>query len=582
MKKQRNPDLKTLPKLQAKNKTFNKEFFVFDTETTPFELNDTVSFRFGVVYGWNYVKVLYSIEEFHTEFLQEKYRNKKVFAHNAEFDLNVLYGNIYELDKKAVFNGKFISATNGNCFFCDSMNIFRTSVKKIGELLELHKLDTNVVLENTGDTISEAEIKYCIRDCEIVYNALLYIFEKSGSLKITSPGLSLDFFRRKFQLFNIDYNFELSNYFLNSYFGGRTEAFKIGKTEAVVFDANSMYPFAMLNAVFPNPKYLREVSNLSVSLFTNKYLNNYEGCAKIKVNHKPHFVGFLPIKLNNKLLFPVGVFEGIWNFNEIRYALECEIIEIMEVYTVVFAERLVTPFAGYVSELYNERKEAKGLEKETLKLFLNSLYGKFAQQIKSEFIYIKNQFDPEQFKLIESYEIKGELIKIKPFNSERSDLFIEIKSNRGEHLYNSIPVFSSYITSYARVHLLKSIIKYIDYKPVYCDTDSIFFEIEPPINDSSELGEWKKENKIVTEIRGLKNYSYISENLTKDKIKGVPGKATKIDNKNFEYNSLIKTKEALVRNIKPNTYVKRKKTLTGKYDKRQVFENGETLPITLP
>jgi hypothetical protein len=58
----------------------------------------------------------------------------------------------------------------------------------------------------------------------------------------------------------------------------------------------------------------------------------------------------------------------------------------------------------------------------------------------------------------------------------------------------------------------------INYKPIYCDTDSIFFEIEPQILDSNELGEWKRENKLVTKIRGLKNYDYIYADNEKSKI----------------------------------------------------------------
>ena len=67
------------------------------------------AFIFGVVYGYEYTKVIYSVKEFQDEFKQKRYSKKKVFAHNAEYDLNVLYDNIYELDKKAIFNGKFIS-----------------------------------------------------------------------------------------------------------------------------------------------------------------------------------------------------------------------------------------------------------------------------------------------------------------------------------------------------------------------------------------------------------------------------------------------------------------------------------------
>lgn len=40
-----------------------QEFYVFDTETTKLEPIPE-NFVFGVIYGWNYRKVIYSVEDF--------------------------------------------------------------------------------------------------------------------------------------------------------------------------------------------------------------------------------------------------------------------------------------------------------------------------------------------------------------------------------------------------------------------------------------------------------------------------------------------------------------------------------------
>ena len=63
------------------------------------------------------------------------------------------------------------------------------------------------------------------------------------------------------------------------------------------------------------------------------------------------------------------------------------------------------------------------------------------------------------------------------------------------------------------------------------------------------------------------------------KVRGVAhtGNITSI----YLYYNLLKTKEALRRNMKPGTYIKREKTLKGKYDKRNVKEDGNTEPIEL-
>ena len=43
---------------------------------------------------------------------------------------------LYDMDPEAIFNGKFIRASNGNA---DSLNILGASVKKIGEMMDKEK-----------------------------------------------------------------------------------------------------------------------------------------------------------------------------------------------------------------------------------------------------------------------------------------------------------------------------------------------------------------------------------------------------------------------------------------------------------
>ena len=53
--------MRTLRKLKPKERFFEHDFFVFDTETTPFKLNETCKLIFGVVYGYGYKKLLYTV-----------------------------------------------------------------------------------------------------------------------------------------------------------------------------------------------------------------------------------------------------------------------------------------------------------------------------------------------------------------------------------------------------------------------------------------------------------------------------------------------------------------------------------------
>lgn len=595
---------KVLHRLRSSNKII-KDFYVFDTETRIYNKDGSKfkytlrgrpeNFAFGCIYGYNFSKVIYSLDEFKNEFKKERYKNKYVFAHNAEYDLNVIYGNIYSLDRNAIFNGKFICATNTYCKFGDSFNIYHYGVEKIGQFLGKPKTMT---YNTWKKEISKKDIQGCIRDCEIIYDALLEIFNEVGSIKITQAALSMTFFRRHFLKYNIEHN-EFTKDYHNSYYGGRNEAFKIGNTHALVYDINSSYPFAMVNCKFPNPKYNRKLLNVTPKDFIN-YLNKFEGCAKIKVNHYEEWLGFLPFKKEGKLLFPVGVFEGWFNFNEIRFALEHNVIDILEVKEMVYSPPMVTPFKEYIDTLFLRRiKSDSALEVEFLKIFMNSLYGKFAQRIDEQWIYLDSMI--KDYHIIKEHQDAKTFIKILPFNEEREDCFLVVKASKTMNITYSIPSFASYITSFGRIHLLKQMIALKDYKPVYCDTDSIFVEIEPPINDEHHLGGWKRENKIVTKIKGLKNYLYITDDELKRRLKGVPKKGKQkfvskllkeIKGKKqfipvpstsevYEYETLVKTREALRRGLEPGINMKRTKVISNKYEKRVVLENGETKPIKL-
>jgi DNA polymerase III epsilon subunit-like protein len=111
----------TKPKINIDD--IKDKFFVFDTETTSLEPQPK-NFVFGVIYGWNFYKVIKSVEDFKREFELTKYNKKYIFAHNAEFDLLTIFGNIImNIDAGAVFNGKFIMAKYNGITFADSMNI---------------------------------------------------------------------------------------------------------------------------------------------------------------------------------------------------------------------------------------------------------------------------------------------------------------------------------------------------------------------------------------------------------------------------------------------------------------------------
>lgn len=584
-----------------------KDFYVFDTETGTLNKDGSIqwrlhgrpeSFRFGVIYGYNYTRIIYSREEFLDAFKEKRFKNKKVFAHNLEYDLNVLTGNLWVAFPDAIFNGKLICCSNGNCMFADSSNIFgKIKLADVGKMLGIKKPDLGDENMFSPNGITAAEINRCITDCEITYEGLIQIFTAAGDIRITQASLSMTYYRRFHQPHNLEYN-ENTPFFFDSYYGGRTEAFKLGPTNASVIDVNSMYPYAMKTVVFPNPKFLKIEHGKSwarnpkklLKYFINQILPNYEGLIYCRVNHQKTSFGFLPYKHTDKtgarkLVFPVGRFDGCWNFPEIRFALEKGAIEIEEIDRIIYAERMASPFQSYVDTLYNERfKTDNAFEIYRIKIFMNSLYGKFAQRIQAETVYIQDM--DKQYEVIRSAQEAGTFLELKPFSISRNDALLVLKS-KGFKVAHSIPSFASYVTSFCRVLLLKKILELEPKRVVYCDTDSIFFEVNNGVTSETQLGGWKLEHKIVTEINGLKNYRYeytdpaTGKLVKKRRLKGVPEKADLIAPNTYAYENLIKTKESLRRQLDPGVLIKRVKHIKGTYDKRTVLENGETKPLEL-
>jgi len=558
-------------------------FYVFDTETTCLEPMPK-NFVFGVIYGFNYTKVIYNVEDFRKEFEKDRYRNKMIFAHNAEFDLLTIFGNILtEIDNQAIFNNKFISAKYKNVTFADSMNIYPSSVANIGETLGIEKLENKKVKDAglTKENMTNEDIKYCKRDCKIIFLALQKMFESIGTIKLTVSSLSMYLFRNKYLPTDITFS-EIVDEFYSSYYGGRTEAFKIGKVNAKVFDINSMYPYVMTNCSFPDIRRLRKELNIDVK-YLYYMLGIYEGMAKVKVKHKQTYFGFLPVRMklngNEKLLFPVGEFETVVNFNELRFALQHDVIEILSVEYIVYGNPVDSPFIDFINDTYKKRQQTENaLERTIYKLLMNALYGRFAMRMKMTTKY----YEDIPFQIIKELQDDDKFYELSIFNQDREDCYLITENEQIKNSFFSIPVYSSYITSEARILLLKNLLDNEKNDVVYCDTDSIFINGNFQGNISDDLGAFKLEKKNITSISGLKNYTYINGNGKETTvIKGISRNSIKISERKYSIKKYYKTKSALRQNKEAGSSFIQTKELKHKYDKRIVLNDGDTKPITL-
>lgn len=583
----------------------SKEFYVFDVETAiaPKDGNGDIEYilsarpehlLFGCIVGpKGYRKLLWSADAFKQEFKKRRYKNKIVYAHNAEYDLSAVFGNIYHADPAAIFNGKFISCTINNTRFGDSYNLLPTSVKKLGSLIGLEKQELGKNLRSNIKTIQK-DIDYCFRDCDIVYKSLEKLFADAEP-SFTIGSLSLKIYRANFLKETFKVN-TLSDHFFDALYGGRTEAFKIGDVDANVYDRNSAYPCALKTLRFPDPARLRYAPNKEWQKYVlyemmwchdpnqpGQYATfTYEGmidatvCIPESVN-----IPCLPYRTDTKLLFPVGTFRGSWTLNEFRYAYCHGLIAVKKVHRLIISESIPTPFDKYIDYYYTLRTKTNDkFEKYYYKLFMNNLYGKLIQRAREEWRFCKDLDEAKEF--MRSRKLKHvELVDV------NGGLFL--KYDVDKIFSHTVACWGAYVTADARIALHKRIMQHPD-KVVYCDTDSEF--VEADFNeDSDQLGGWKKENKKIVKIRALKDYVAIEENPetneleTKQYLKGVKKDAKQLDPEAnvFKIKRMIKTRESFRRvdNLPPGTFIEQIKVMTGDYSKRTILKDGSTKPFKL-
>lgn len=468
--------------------------------------------------------------------LENRTKEKNIFAHNMLYDLINLFGAEFLLANFDLYftKSRFIFAKFGKLIFQDTTLLFPGSLKKLGDFVGLKKLET--------DNFLDAE--YNKRDVDILKKAITeyieILKENNYDFGLTNGAIALKIFRRHYLKKSFFFDKKHIDFCKSGYYGGRTENLIKGKIKGKIFvyDVNSLYPFVMQSHFFPNPTRYKDSTEL------NEF-GIYD--VTVKVNE---FFPLIPYRDNGRLLFPNGIFRTVCTGAEI-IASKCIILKIHKGLIFDKGEKY---FKSFVDDLYKMRQENKdtfmGL---VLKNILNSLYGKFGQG--------------------------NETVK---YDRETGDFIDEI----GEYKDNSIFPFAVFVTAYARIYMYKIINKIIKSggEIYYTDTDSIHtnFEIKNP---NLELGGLKCEGEFSeAEYQAAKQYYLLDSNTKKEyiRVKGVPEKYAKLffKNKFVEFEKPNKLKESLKRGLKPNKWEKREKRFLDISDKR-VYNGNHSTPIII-
>ena len=583
----------------TKQKLFNKKIYGFDIETK----NNNKDFVLCSIYSDDYQKFYYSKEEFIDAIKNDfRFRNAVVFATNLSFDFfgtffsqiesqhfyTLFRGSDLLLAKTFFYKGDFVSKGKikskslKSLLFLDSLNYAQLSVAKMGKVIGISKLEAPRCLGQEIETDEDfEELKvYNMRDSEITFKFMKFYIkateELGGTFKNTIASNSMALFKNKYLGDNKYYqpSEEILLEQFESYYGGRTEAFKRGYFEDKnYYDFNSLYPTVMLEEL-PDPNSLRITHKNTVN-----YINKYEGISKVDVFIFPQKYPVLPFRNKiGRVIFPTGNISGWYTHIELREAVKQGAV-IKKVYKTHYFLKKCRPFKEFVTDLYSLRKEYQAENNPmeyVVKITLNSLYGKFGQKFKDKDNWIhKGAIKISDLKNSKSIEEKGDYIRI-VVDSQPSAF--------------CIPIWATYITAKARLKLHNTLLVT---NPIYCDTDSVITEKE--LITGNELGQLKLEMKIYRGVVVRPKFYAVQDYNNKEyvKIKGLGKRLSYLEflglltTKYIEYDKFTKFKESLRRDLIPNEIIETHKTFSLEDEKRlwenkfNVVELAESEPINL-
>lgn len=514
-------------------------------------------------------------------------------AHNLEYDLsNVFRDDNYKQIDTISYTARIVRATiiDRDYVFMDSFNWFAGSLAKIAKTVGMEKT-----------ALDPDSIDYVQNDTNILLEFATRFQDKLNKelqvgLSATIGGMAMKAFRTLYLRKSISgWNTQIC---LDAFYGGRCEVFykgkvkskrircagnvkrKIKRTERVqVADFNSMYMFTMLNE-YPDPETIEKGS----------YKNLEYGVGRFDVECPEDLhIPILPIKHEGKLVFPTGKFSGAWTFHEIRYAESYG-------YKVKQREGWGTNqgecyFRQYDEEFYSQRIQAR----QNGDNFGDSFYKGLGVNLFGKFIQHKDRVEARTSPMSkkEKWKLRAEMThKLGPFYMYRIPML--------EPPNTACYLWGAYVTSYARIHLHKSLQAVHDAGDtlLYCDTDSVMYHGNKSRLDLDEirLGAMKVEKFKAAKFYTAKGYCLIPlEGKPKIACKGVSAPKADVctnyldiaqnpqlkflETGESETVKPYRLKQALVQNKKANVWETFRKTCKTPYMKRT--GEGITKPLVL-
>ena len=351
--------------------------------------------------------------EFPACFFTRKYRGKKFVCYNLKYDSGALLQLLSDKDLKLLqttdvctsglytytaIGYKCLSIRKGKntLHIYDMLNFYGMSLNKASkEFLNKSKIDLDPELftfdyvKNHWSTIC----KYCIHDAVLVKelaDRVIAIFEEFEVFpqKLYSVAyVSYQFFRNTCPWIHVKRYWEqykeVLDFAMKSYNGGKFEVIEKGCDYYYGYDIISAYPYEISKLVD-----IRTARIITSKKYRKGAVYGFLDCSiKLPVNV------FSPValKVRNINFYPVGEFRKVITKIEYEYLIAngCD-ITIHKAYWLVI-ESITYPYKYQIERLMKlkdrYKREVKKMEYHTVKIFLNSFYGKFIQLIFKDGYY---------------------------------------------------------------------------------------------------------------------------------------------------------------------------------------------------
>lgn len=275
--------------------------------------------------------------------------------------------------------------TMGRLVIVDTLNWFQCSLAEMGTIAGLPKLPMP-----SFDESDEAWFKYCERDTDIVFRTFVELVRwvkdnDMGMFRYTGPAQAFAAYRHRFmgrQILVHD-NEEIKHLERKSYFGGRTEVFRLGELDQPVYqlDINSLFPSVMLEGWYPwkLDRFERQ------DRFSDRMPDIRWSDSIAEVNLSTPLPWF-PVRTRAGVIYPVGRFMTTLAGAELQFARDSGYIVSVRNWAEYRTDDI---FCHWVGSLWAMRQSYKAdgntLYADFCKKMMNSLYGKFGQ-LASEWV----------------------------------------------------------------------------------------------------------------------------------------------------------------------------------------------------